>query len=339
MADLDGADDSTATRKVKHGSRFSLEQLIGKLKTTPASTASHHDAAVESTRDAPVNGHPVTEKKSRRKGIPVSYIAATANHETSVDEALPGVEGDFSMELDESTSMCKVDPLPSSSAPKATSSTNDSKDEIPEGTVVVNPEAPSLEAENNAPKIAPEMVGSELARGTTGDTTAKATDTFHCTVCKDPLYVKEPQTIKQHPTLRVIVCKGCFSFYASGEFTRDEEGYDNQCTWCGEGGNLLICDFCPKAICKRCIRNNFKRDMLKNIESCSEWRCLVCDPKPLASHVLRSAQLQKLIVDYEENLREKQAKVSALRDSRKIQVRAPQQPVKPVQPFKSPAGI
>ena len=75
------------------------------------------------------------------------------------------------------------------------------------GTVVVNPEAPSVEEENNAPEIQPEMVGSELAILSSGQTRASRVDTYNCTTCKDPLYVKEPHNVRQHPKLKVVLCK------------------------------------------------------------------------------------------------------------------------------------
>ena len=52
----------------------------------------------------------------------------------------------------------------------------------------------------------------------------------------------------------VLYLQVCYSFYTSGDFTKDADGFDNQCTWCGEGGNLLICDYCVSAFCKKCIR-------------------------------------------------------------------------------------
>ena len=51
----------------------------------------------------------------------------------------------------------------------------------------------------------------------------------------------------------------CYNFLASGEIAQDEDGMDEQCRWCGEGGRLTICDKCPRAFCKGCIMRNFGR--------------------------------------------------------------------------------
>ena len=40
--------------------------------------------------------------------------------------------------------------------------------------------------------------------------------------------------------------------------SKDEDGDDEQCTWCGDGGNLFICD-CQRAFCKNCVHRNMGR--------------------------------------------------------------------------------
>ena len=42
----------------------------------------------------------------------------------------------------------------------------------------------------------------------------------------------------------------------------------------------------------RLFQNNFKRDMIKQVERAEKWKCFVCDPKPLAVHVLHNSKLQ-----------------------------------------------
>jgi len=39
-----------------------------------------------------------------------------------------------------------------------------------------------------------------------------------------------------------------------------EDGVDEQCRWCGQGGRLIGCDFCHNAFCKSCIKSNLGRD-------------------------------------------------------------------------------
>lgn len=40
---------------------------------------------------------------------------------------------------------------------------------------------------------------------------------------------------------------------------------DEQCRWCGDGGDLLLCDSCNNAFCKGCIRRNLGRKELSEI--------------------------------------------------------------------------
>ncbi len=40
---------------------------------------------------------------------------------------------------------------------------------------------------------------------------------------------------------------------------------DEQCRWCGNGGNLLCCDFCHNAFCKQCIKRNLGRSELSKV--------------------------------------------------------------------------
>ena len=39
-----------------------------------------------------------------------------------------------------------------------------------------------------------------------------------------------------------------------------DDGVDEQCRWCGQGGKLIGCDFCHNAFCKSCIKSNLGRD-------------------------------------------------------------------------------
>ena len=68
----------------------------------------------------------------------------------------------------------------------------------------------------------------------------------------------------------------CYSFYTSGDFTKDADGFDNQCTWCGEGGNLLICDYCVSAFCKKCIRVSIPTYIEQIIGRINEYPTMHC---------------------------------------------------------------
>ena len=38
----------------------------------------------------------------------------------------------------------------------------------------------------------------------------------------------------RHPVLGVAICRRCKDFYASGEWTKDEDGCDQFCRWCAQ---------------------------------------------------------------------------------------------------------
>lgn len=59
----------------------------------------------------------------------------------------------------------------------------------------------------------------------------------------------------------------------------------NSCRWCAEGGNLICCDFCSNAFCKKCILRNLGRKELSSILE-SKWYCYVCNPEPLFGLVI-----------------------------------------------------
>ena len=62
----------------------------------------------------------------------------------------------------------------------------------------------------------------------------------------------------------------CYQWYMSDEIDQDSNGIDEQCRWCGEGGNLLCCDFCHNAFCKKCIKRNLGRSQLQEIQEAGE---------------------------------------------------------------------
>jgi len=56
------------------------------------------------------------------------------------------------------------------------------------------------------------------------------------------------------------VFQKCYGYYTSGEIAVGDDGVDEQCRWCGQGGKLIGCDFCHNAFCKSCIKKNLGRD-------------------------------------------------------------------------------
>jgi len=72
----------------------------------------------------------------------------------------------------------------------------------------------------------------------------------------------------------------CYILYNNTNIEQDADGSDEQCRWCGQGGDLICCDFCHNAICKTCIRRNLGRKELSNILNAGRFIILVMiEPK------------------------------------------------------------
>ncbi|NWI69541.1 ATRX regulator, partial [Todus mexicanus] len=68
----------------------------------------------------------------------------------------------------------------------------------------------------------------------------------------------------------------CYKYYMSDDISRDSDGMDEQC------GNLICCDFCHNAFCKKCILRNLGRKELSTIlDENNQWHCYICHPEPL----------------------------------------------------------
>ncbi|NXN93932.1 ATRX regulator, partial [Rhinopomastus cyanomelas] len=103
-----------------------------------------------------------------------------------------------------------------------------------------------------------------------------------CTACGQQVNHFQKDSIYRHPTLKVLICKTCYKYYMSDDISRDSDGMDEQCRWCAEGGNLICCDFCHNAFCKKCVLRNLGRKELSTIlDENSQWHCYVCHPEPL----------------------------------------------------------
>ncbi|NXG26061.1 ATRX regulator, partial [Grallaria varia] len=103
-----------------------------------------------------------------------------------------------------------------------------------------------------------------------------------CTACGQQVNHFQKDSIYRHPTLKVLICKTCYKYYMSDDISRDSDGMDEQCRWCAEGGNLICCDFCHNAFCKKCILRNLGRKELSTIlDENSQWHCYICHPEPL----------------------------------------------------------
>nr|P83946.1 RecName: Full=Transcriptional regulator ATRY; AltName: Full=ATP-dependent helicase ATRY [Notamacropus eugenii] len=81
-----------------------------------------------------------------------------------------------------------------------------------------------------------------------------------CTACGQQVNQFQKDSIYRHPTLNVLICK----------------------RWCAEGGNLICCDSCHNAFCKKCIwRNLGRKEISKIMNEKNEWHCYICCPEPL----------------------------------------------------------
>lgn len=65
-------------------------------------------------------------------------------------------------------------------------------------------------------------------------------------------------------------------------------GIEEFCTWCGDGGNLVCCDYCEKAYCKHCIKRNLGKPFLKYLLEAGEdlkWKCFSCDQNQILPYI------------------------------------------------------
>lgn len=149
---------------------------------------------------------------------------------------------------------------------------------LPKGTAVVKPEA----VENGRDEFrGPEFrsrnpnIPRRERRGA-----ADKTNIVSCTACNRQVNHFQRDNLFRHPVLKVLICKSCYKYYSSDDISRDADGMDEQCRWCAEGGNLICCDYCSNAFCKKCILRNLGRKELSTILE-SKWYCYVCNPEPL----------------------------------------------------------
>uniref|UniRef100_A0A8C3YAB8 DNA helicase n=1 Tax=Catharus ustulatus TaxID=91951 RepID=A0A8C3YAB8_CATUS len=155
---------------------------------------------------------------------------------------------------------------------------------LPKGTVVVQPEpvlnedkddfkGPEFRSRNTV-KMKPEAPKKRGEEGLHG--------IVSCTACGQQVNHFQKDSIYRHPRLKVLICKTCYKYYMSDDISRDSDGMDEQCRWCAEGGNLICCDFCHNAFCKKCILRNLGRKELSTIlDENTQWHCYICHPEPL----------------------------------------------------------
>uniref|UniRef100_A0A671SVI5 DNA helicase n=1 Tax=Sinocyclocheilus anshuiensis TaxID=1608454 RepID=A0A671SVI5_9TELE len=176
---------------------------------------------------------------------------------------------------------------------------------LPQGTVVVKPEPVANEAKDEFRGPEFRSRGSKVkedgARKRPGERRLK--EIFNCTACGQQVNHFQRDSVLQHPALHVLICKSCFKYYMSDDISKDEDGMDEQCrlVWCAEGGNLMCCDYCSNAFCKKCVLRNLGRKELSEImNEESKWHCYVCRPEPLQDFV---KTCEKVLLNLESSYR------------------------------------
>lgn len=180
--------------------------------------------------------------------------------------------------------------------------------ELPEGTVVVNPE-PVDDSDSSKPKSAKKrQKGSSMSMSVELN---KLMSRILCTACGKQINPNNTGAVRRHPWLKVITCKKCYKFLKSGPIQKDKDGLDEQCRWCGEGGRLYGCDYCHNSFCRPCVKRNLGRsEAAKLEESTGKWKCYVCKPYKLKELVENCNKVMEVISKEEEKerLREERAR-------------------------------
>ncbi|XP_037323682.2 transcriptional regulator ATRX-like isoform X2 [Pungitius pungitius] len=152
---------------------------------------------------------------------------------------------------------------------------------LPKGTVLVRPEpVDSGRDDFRGPEFRSRKSGvlrKEFSRRRSG---VEHMEIVSCTACGRQVNHFQKDSFFRHPVLKVLICKSCYKYYSSDDISKDGDGMDEQCRWCAEGGNLICCDFCSNAFCKKCILRNLGRKELSGILE-SKWYCYVCSPETL----------------------------------------------------------
>ena len=68
--------------------------------------------------------------------------------------------------------------------------------------------------------------------------------------------------------------------YTNGKFTVDEsDGHEEYCCICGEGGDIVCCDFCHNSVCQGCVQRIAGKDYLNNLLDSDDvkWECFSCN--------------------------------------------------------------
>ncbi|XP_071980191.1 transcriptional regulator ATRX isoform X2 [Engystomops pustulosus] len=189
---------------------------------------------------------------------------------------------------------------------------------LPLGTVVVQPE-PVLNEDKDDFK-GPEFRNRNKVKPDLPLPKKRPEEGLHgivtCTACGQQVNHFQKDSIYRHPALKILICKNCYKYYMSDDINRDADGMDEQCRWCAEGGNLICCDFCHNAFCKKCILRNLGRKELSTImDEESKWHCYICQPEPLLDLV---AACDSVFENLEQLLQQNKKKMKVETDKSKL---------------------
>lgn len=69
------------------------------------------------------------------------------------------------------------------------------------------------------------------------------------------------------------------------------------CRWCGDGGDLICCDFCEKVYCQKCVKRNMGPEFLKILLDAEEekWKCFVCDSSQIDDYTEECRDILKIL--------------------------------------------
>ncbi|KAL3686280.1 hypothetical protein R1sor_008854 [Riccia sorocarpa] len=103
-----------------------------------------------------------------------------------------------------------------------------------------------------------------------------------CTSCTKVLEIHE-MVRHPNPRLPVAVCRCCMKHYSGCQISKDKDGSDFECSWCGIGGRVVCCTHCDKVFCQLCIVRNFGAKELLRIVTDDYWLCFFCNGTPLTT--------------------------------------------------------
>ncbi|XP_071500793.1 uncharacterized protein [Diadema antillarum] len=307
----------TVTRRIVTSESDSDDCLPAPFINSPSSSQTPIDRSkVERTRISPA----VKQRSPSNDKEPVATATTGLKNRRSI-QALTGVKDGFVFRIAEvGSKLGREQERQDSRSEEHTSekpadlvSDYPVDEEIPEGTLVIEPEAApdgeedwynSVEFRKQFPREKREKK-EQLNSGTGKD----VIDSVFCTSCSEQVNPFDKRTFHSHPVLGVVICKKCLDFYDSGPWKRDSEGIEEQCRWCGEGGNLTCCDFCPRTFCKPCIKRNLGRKEMSRIEKESKWQCYVCNPLPLKELKAKCSSLLSNLSRKVKTQKEKQEKI------------------------------